>query len=410
MRLEVPSFPMFKLSQFPSLVSELSLSPSSYLDLYNESSGKWEQATIETVSHVLSSRRVLFRSRKSLLEGLSDEDCPGLDEELSTPRATERPRMAPFLVPQVVPIPHGPVRLRPVDPPPVSASESPPGRSNILPSFLRRPRAPQSAHPVQPTLNTAINRDTMFLLDDPPPPTAISPGTSQPQSASHRRRHPQQGGSNIIQPSISATAPSSSSLGLSHMLRRRRSVGTVTPNLTTITPLESRQASPPSASAPTHRIRLVPHLDSRGSLKFDPISRDLREGDPALRIGRFTDRSGLNAATVNALNSNKLAFKSKVVSRAHAEIWVDSGGKFLIRDTKSSSGTFLNHTRLSAAGKESKPFPLKDGDVLQLGVDYQGGTEDIYKSVKIKIELGREWQAAANAFKCVNPYISSKFS
>jgi hypothetical protein len=34
-------------------------------------------------------------------------------------------------------------------------------------------------------------------------------------------------------------------------------------------------------------------------------------------------------------------------------------------------------------------------------VDYQGGTEDIYKSVKIKIELGREWQSSANAFKYV---------
>ena len=36
---------------------------------------------------------------------------------------------------------------------------------------------------------------------------------------------------------------------------------------------------------------------------------------------------------------------------------------------------------------------------MQLGVDYQGGTEDIYKSVKIRVEMGREWQAAANAFK-----------
>ncbi|TFK65261.1 hypothetical protein BDN72DRAFT_736475, partial [Pluteus cervinus] len=147
-----------------------------------------------------------------------------------------------------------------------------------------------------------------------------------------------------------------------------------------------------------HRIRLVPHLDSRRSLRFDAIGRDLKEGDPALRIGRFTDRSGLGLAAVNALNSNKLAFKSKVVSRAHAEIWVETGGKFLIKDTKSSSGTFLNHVRLSPANTESRPFPIKDGDILQLGVDYQGGTEDIYKSVKIRIEIGREWQSGANAF------------
>lgn len=98
------------------------------------------------------------------------------------------------------------------------------------------------------------------------------------------------------------------------------------------------------------------------------------------------------------MNLTKLAFKSKVVSRAHAELWLEHG-KFFIKDTKSSSGTFLNHLRLSPAGQESKPFQLRDGDILQLGVDYQGGSEDIYKSVKIRVEVGREWQAAANAFK-----------
>lgn len=148
---------------------------------------------------------------------------------------------------------------------------------------------------------------------------------------------------------------------------------------------------------PTHRIRLVPHLDSRRTLRFEPITRDLKDNDSPLRIGRFTDRSGIGLAAVNALNTNKLAFKSKVVSRAHAEIWTDNS-KFYIKDTKSSSGTFLNHLRLSPAGSESKPHQLKDGDIVQLGVDYQGGTEDIYKSVKIRIEVGREWQAAPNAF------------
>ncbi|KIM38601.1 hypothetical protein M413DRAFT_30139, partial [Hebeloma cylindrosporum] len=71
---------------------------------------------------------------------------------------------------------------------------------------------------------------------------------------------------------------------------------------------------------------------------------------------------------------------------------------FYVKDTKSSSGTFLNHVRLSPANTESRPCQIKDGDILQLGVDYQGGAEDIYKSVKIRIELGREWQASANAF------------
>lgn len=142
----------------------------------------------------------------------------------------------------------------------------------------------------------------------------------------------------------------------------------------------------------------MPHLDSRRSLRFDPIIRDVVEGDPALRIGRFTERSGMPISQANALNSNKLAFKSKVVSRAHAEVWSEPGGKFFIKDTKSSSGTFLNHVRLSPANQDSRAFELKDGDTLQLGVDYQGGTEDIYKCVRIRVEIGREWQASANAF------------
>ncbi|KAJ7241553.1 SMAD/FHA domain-containing protein, partial [Mycena rebaudengoi] len=210
------------------------------------------------------------------------------------------------------------------------------------------------------------------------------------------------------------------------MLRRRRSAGALvgtagsapTPGVPAPMPLPpstTAAAVPPpvapaattantgNAAAPTHRLRLVPHLDSRRSLRFDPIARDLRAGEQALRIGRFTDRSGLGLSAVNALSTNKIAFKSKVVSRAHAEVWVEgaSGGggvKFYIRDTKSSSGTFLNHVRLSPANTESRPHQIKDGDILQLGVDYQGGAEDIYKSVKIRIEVGREWQAGVNAF------------
>lgn len=113
-----------------------------------------------------------------------------------------------------------------------------------------------------------------------------------------------------------------------------------------------------------------------------------------LRVGRFTDRSSSGAHP----DPLRVAFKSKVVSRGHAEVWCDEQGKFFIKDTKSSSGTFLNHIRLSAPGAESRAFPLKDGDVLQLGVDYQGGTEEIYRCVKMRVELNRSWQRGMNSF------------
>jgi hypothetical protein len=157
----------------------------------------------------------------------------------------------------------------------------------------------------------------------------------------------------------------------------------------------------------THHLCLVPQIIN-DSLRFDPIACDVPEGAPPLHIGRFTSRSELGALAANALGSNKLAFKSKVVSRTHAEIWCERGGRFFIRDSKSSSGTFLNHVRLSAANVESRPFELRDGDTLQLGVDYQGGVGDIYKCARIRVEIGRERQASASAPECVYPPSSSR--
>ncbi|SPO26545.1 related to component of the spindle assembly checkpoint dma1 [Ustilago trichophora] len=207
--------------------------------------------------------------------------------------------------------------------------------------------------------------------------------------------------------------------------------------------------SSPAGSRPLngmHRIRLVPHLEATRSLHFEPIERDLKEGAGAVKVGRFTDRqpstrdpvlatlagagagheasssgefgsilptqsnrgqpgarggaipiSGSNGGG-GRIDSSRIAFKSKVVSRGHAEIWCEPGGKFFIRDTKSSSGTFLNHIRLSGPNMESRPFAIKDGDVVQLGVDYQGGTEEIYRCVKMRVELNRGWQREANQF------------
>lgn len=156
----------------------------------------------------------------------------------------------------------------------------------------------------------------------------------------------------------------------------------------------------PSPSVEPQHLRLVPHLESNRSLHFDPVDRNLAPF-AVVSIGRFTDRAAPQTAISSPTDPTKVAFKSKVVSRGHADIWTDDFGKFFIKDTKSSSGTFLNHIRLSGPGLESKAFPLKDGDVLQLGVDYQGGTEEIYRCVKMRVELNREWQRKKSSFKSV---------
>ncbi|KIJ59414.1 hypothetical protein HYDPIDRAFT_118507 [Hydnomerulius pinastri MD-312] len=78
---EISTFPLFQLSHYQSVVSDLELTPASYLDAYNHTTGHWEQHMITTVRTIESEQRLLYKLRKSLLAGLTDEECRGLVEE-----------------------------------------------------------------------------------------------------------------------------------------------------------------------------------------------------------------------------------------------------------------------------------------------------------------------------------------
>lgn len=150
-------------------------------------------------------------------------------------------------------------------------------------------------------------------------------------------------------------------------------------------------------------IRLIPHQDpraSRPSLLFPATSRTLPHDECVIRVGRYSERDTNPNPPPNAPSSAPVGFKSKVVSRRHCEFWC-SNGQWFIKDVKSSSGTFLNHIRLSAPSVESRPFPVNDGDVVQLGIDFRGGEEMIFRCVKIRVECNRAWQKSLNNFKCV---------
>jgi len=137
---------------------------------------------------------------------------------------------------------------------------------------------------------------------------------------------------------------------------------------------------------------------TRPSLKFQPISRTLPTGSEIIRVGRYSERDTQPNIPINIPSAAPVGFKSKVVSRRHCEFWYEDG-KWYIKDVKSSSGTFLNHIRLSPPGTESKPFPVNDGDIVQLGIDFKGGEEMIFRCVKMRLELNRGWQNKLNAFK-----------
>ncbi|KAL0145908.1 hypothetical protein V8B55DRAFT_1466371 [Mucor lusitanicus] len=173
------------------------------------------------------------------------------------------------------------------------------------------------------------------------------------------------------------------SLGSSTLFGRRSSRSAASATTAMNTPSGTRPTSDSSIIAPEHQtthIRIVPSIENPSrSLVFSIIERDLEAGR-IIKIGRFTDRSSIQ---------NHISFKSKVVSRSHCEIWLNSDGKVQLKDTKSSSGTFVNHVRLSPANTESRPVEIRDGDLVQLGVDYQGGYEEIYRSVKMRFEVNR---------------------
>lgn len=147
----------------------------------------------------------------------------------------------------------------------------------------------------------------------------IMPGpTSTSFSQMLRRRRSNNGNLNQPPSANAAAAPAMPSSGHGAHSGTTQGPGTTNAN--------ASASNGATGHGPPHRIRLVPHLENQRALHFDPITRECREGAPAIRIGRFTDRSGTLAASTNSL-TGKIAFKSKVVSRGHAELWCEQNAK-----------------------------------------------------------------------------------
>lgn len=187
-------------------------------------------------------------------------------------------------------------------------------------------------------------------------------------------------------------------VGISRLMARNRTGSTSRSARREVESAPSNLAGYPQDQMPT--IRLIPHQDPRAarpSLAFPPTSRTLPHEDCVIRVGRYSERDSNPNPPPNTPSSAPVGFKSKVVSRRHCEFWC-SNGQWYIKDVKSSSGTFLNHIRLSQPSVESRPWPVNDGDVVQLGIDFRGGEEMIFRCVKIRVECNRAWQKSLNSF------------
>ncbi|CUM65545.1 uncharacterized protein PRCAT00003191001 [Priceomyces carsonii] len=146
-------------------------------------------------------------------------------------------------------------------------------------------------------------------------------------------------------------------------------------------------------------VRLTPlidHSSSASGLYFAPVIRKVKQNSK-ISIGRYTEKNKA-AAHAPQGSSAPIVFKSKVVSRTHALFQCNEDGQWFLKDCRSSSGTFLNHIRLSQASQELTLMPLIDGDIIQLGMDYRGGTEEFYRCVKMRCEFNKSWQRKVNQF------------
>ena len=152
-------------------------------------------------------------------------------------------------------------------------------------------------------------------------------------------------------------------------------------------------------------IRFFPYNDqsqsSKPSLPFIPVTRVLPADRCAIRVGRYSERDGVSVPNPSEPSDSPIGFKSKVVSRKHCEFLYLSG-QWHIKDVGSSSGTFLNHMRLSQPNLVSRLYTIKDGDIVQLGIDFRGGNEMIFRCVRIRVECNRSWQQQPNEFKYVS--------
>lgn len=303
-------------------------------------------------------------------------------------------------------------------------------QTHLLSRDSREGRESQSNSPIvtslgSPTRSTSVSSPQTIVAhrtSSPPTPRAIleTPSTALAEStgstsgwlptvnghsvAARLATEPQ---STVTDSPSALLASSSASMARTRSSLAAGSLGAV--ESPSVDPIEDAgalvvEAVEGSAGGMSHQlpsIRFSAHQDPRAqrpSLIFSPMGRILPTGREVIKVGRYSERDNVAPHAPNIPSAAPVGFKSKVVSRRHCEFWC-SKGRWYIKDVSSSSGTFLNHVRLSGPGAESKAFPINDGDIVQLGIDFKGGEEMIFRCVKIRVELNKGWQNGPSSFK-----------
>lgn len=144
----------------------------------------------------------------------------------------------------------------------------------------------------------------------PPPPALITRGFQ-----SLRRAHRRLSNSSPSSPIPSSQEASNASDVVSSSQQHPTDNSTISSTRPSAVSADSGNSNN-SNNVVRPRMRLVPNVGiSSRSFVFEIIDKELEPG-VIYRIGRFSDRNTL---------SDRLSFKSKVVSRNHAELWTEQG-------------------------------------------------------------------------------------
>ncbi len=214
--------------------------------------------------------------------------------------------------------------------------------------------------------------------------TPISEPGSNPNSNTFHRKKPQRDANkpwpiSKAEPTagVSAARPQSNGVSASSSMSQMQQ-HSVLPSQQAQTPTQQQNGARPGAQ-PTETTPMLYLLSQNGTFERKTINVPYYPDN--LRIGRQT-----NAKTVPTATNGY--FDSKVLSRQHAEIWAERSGKIWIRDVRSSNGTFVNGTRLSAENRDSEPHELQTGDHLELGIDIVSEDQKtvVHHKVAAKVE------------------------
>ncbi|KAH8292792.1 hypothetical protein KR054_006454 [Drosophila jambulina] len=130
----------------------------------------------------------------------------------------------------------------------------------------------------------------------------------------------------------------------------------------------------------TGEAKIVLHCEAK-SHKFETRSI-LLQPNQECKVGRLIAKS--------KASENNAIFDCKVLSRNHAILWYTADGRFWVKDTKSSNGTFINDNKLG-----NDPAELHYGDSVKFGVEViENSRQEVHGCIIARVTLflpdGRE--------------------